>query len=39
MMPVLLLMGVADYILEDFDDVLKVFIHAPIESRVKRVKK
>lgn len=30
--------GVADYILEDFDDVLKVFIHAPIESRVKRVK-
>lgn len=29
--------GCADYILEDFDDVLKVFIHAPIESRIRRV--
>ena len=30
--------GVADYVLEDFDHVLKVFIHAPFESRVERVK-
>ena len=30
--------GCADYVLEDFDDVLTVFIHAPLESRVKRVK-
>lgn len=30
--------GVADYVLEDFDNVLKVFIHAPLESRVERVK-
>lgn len=30
--------GCADYILEDFDQVLKVFIHAPIESRARRVK-
>lgn len=29
--------GCADYILEDFDDVLTVFVHAPLESRVKRV--
>ena len=29
--------GCADYILEDFDHVLKVFIHAPITSRAKRV--
>ena len=29
--------GCADYILEDYDQVLKVFIHAPLESRVKRV--
>ena len=29
--------GCADYILEDFDDVLKVFIHAPIDSRIRRV--
>ena len=29
---------VADYILEDFDDVLTIFIHAPFESRVRRVK-
>lgn len=29
--------GCADYILEDFDDVLTVFIHAPMESRAKRV--
>ena len=27
----------ADYILEDYDQVLRVFIHAPLESRVKRV--
>ncbi|KXU42425.1 MAG: cytidylate kinase-like family protein [Coprobacillus cateniformis] len=30
--------GCADYILEDYDDVLTVFIHAPFDSRVKRVK-
>lgn len=30
--------GCADYILEDYDHVLKVFIHAPIESRIERVK-
>ncbi|MGN1182326.1 MAG: AAA family ATPase [Faecalibacillus sp.] len=30
--------GVADYVLEDFDDVLTVFIHAPIQSRIERVK-
>jgi cytidylate kinase len=30
--------GCADYVLEDFDDVLTVFIHAPFASRVKRVK-
>ena len=30
--------GCADYVLEDFDNVLTVFIHAPFESRVKRVK-
>ena len=30
--------GVADYVLEDFDNVLKVFIHAPLESRIDRVK-
>ena len=30
--------GCADYILEDYDDVLSVFIHAPLESRIKRVK-
>jgi len=29
--------GCADYILEDYDDVLSVFIHAPLESRIKRV--
>ena len=29
--------GCADYILEDFDNVLKVFIHAPLESRMRRV--
>lgn len=28
----------ADYILDDFDDVLKVFIHAPLDSKMKRVK-
>lgn len=30
--------GCADYILEDYDNVLKVFIHAPLESRIRRVK-
>ena len=30
--------GCADYILEDYDHVLKVFVHAPMESRIKRVK-
>ena len=30
--------GCADYILEDFSQVLRVFVHAPIESRVKRVR-
>lgn len=30
--------GVADYILEDYDDVLSIFIHAPFNSRVTRVK-
>lgn len=30
--------GVADYVLEDYDNVLKVFIHAPLESRIERVK-
>lgn len=29
--------GCADYILEDYDQVLRVFIHAPLESRIKRV--
>ncbi|MEG0275738.1 MAG: cytidylate kinase-like family protein [Coprobacillus sp.] len=29
--------GVADYILEDHDNLLTVFIHAPCESRMKRV--
>lgn len=29
--------GCADYILEDYDNVLSVFIHAPLESRVRRV--
>ncbi len=30
--------GFADYILEDYDDVLSIFIHAPLESRIRRVK-
>ena len=29
--------GCADYILEDYDDVLSIFIHAPLESRIRRV--
>ena len=29
--------GCGDYILEDYEKVLKVFIHAPVESRQKRV--
>ncbi len=28
----------ADYVLRDCDDVIKVFIHAPLESRMERVK-
>lgn len=30
--------GCADYIFEDYDDVLSIFIHAPLESRIRRVK-
>lgn len=30
--------GCADYILEDYDDVLSIFIHASLESRIRRVK-
>ena len=30
--------GCADYILEDYADVLSIFIHAPLESRIRRVK-
>lgn len=30
--------GCADYVLEDFDHVLSIFVHAPIESRIRRVK-
>ncbi len=30
--------GCADYVLEDYDHVLTVFIHAPLESRMRRVK-
>ena len=30
--------GCADYIVEDYDDVLSIFIHAPLESRIRRVK-
>lgn len=30
--------GCADYILEDYDDVLSIFIHVPLESRIRRVK-
>lgn len=30
--------GVADYILKDHEHVLSIFIHAPFESRVRRVK-
>ena len=30
--------GCANYILEDYDDVLSIFIHAPLESRIRRVK-
>lgn len=29
--------GVADYVLEDYDNVLSVFIHAPFDSRIRRV--
>lgn len=30
--------GISDYVLEDYDQVLKVFVHAPIHSRINRVK-
>lgn len=30
--------GCADYILEDFDEVISIFIHAPLASRIERVK-
>ena len=30
--------GCADYILEDYDDVLTIFIDPPLESRIHRVK-
>lgn len=30
--------GCADYVLEDYDEVLTIFIHAPLESRIRRVK-
>lgn len=36
--PCVIVNGCADYILEDFDDVLTVFIHAPLVSRIERVK-
>jgi cytidylate kinase len=29
--------GIADYALEDYEHVLKIFIHAPLQSRIKRV--
>lgn len=36
--PCIIVSGCADYILEDYDNVLKIFIHAPLESRMRRVK-
>jgi len=30
--------GCADYVLEDYDHVLTIFVHAPLESRIRRVK-
>ena len=36
--PCIIVNGCADYFLENDDQVLKVFIHAPLESRIKRVK-
>lgn len=36
--PCIIVNGVADYILEDYDDVLSIFVHAPFQSRVKRVR-
>jgi hypothetical protein len=30
--------GISDDVLEDYENVLKIFIHAPIKSRIKRVK-
>lgn len=35
--PCIIVNGCADYILEDYDDVLTIFIHAPFDSRVRRV--
>lgn len=37
--PCIIVNGCADYILEDYDNVIKVFIHAPLESRMERVEK
>ena len=31
--------GCANYILEDYPDVLRIFVHAPLESRIERVEK
>lgn len=36
--PCIIVNGVADYILDDYDEVLKVFVHAPLQSRINRVK-
>ena len=35
--PCIIVNGCGDYILEDYPDVLRVFIHAPLASRVRRV--
>ncbi len=35
--PCVIVSGCADYILEDFENVYSIFIHAPLESRMKRV--
>ena len=34
----ILVNGCADYLLEDHDDVVSIFLHAPLESRIRRVK-
>lgn len=31
--------GCANYILDDYPQVLKIFVHAPLESRIQRVEK